>query len=130
MEQRREPRLAINRSVAVTVLGGKPQQFTATVKNASGRGLALQTSEAIPPGSALKIDIDDAIVLAEAVYCHSGDGGHLVGVELDQVLCGLAELGKRLQEFAELDGLNASGGCDSPERETVLVKRNRRRSSR
>jgi hypothetical protein len=84
----------------VTLLGtGQPRQ-SARVKNASGRGLAIEMNGPVAPGTALKIELADAIVLGEAVYCRPGTEAHLVGVELDQVLCGLSELGRRLQELA------------------------------
>jgi hypothetical protein len=101
MEQRREPRFETDQPVEITVLGDLEVRLAARVRNASGRGLALETTEAVAPGTALRIDLDDAVVLGEAVYCRPGSGTHLIGVELDQVLCGLAELGRRLQEFAE-----------------------------
>ena len=104
MDQRREPRFVAEQAVAVTVFGAQEMRQSAIVKNASARGLALEMSEPVPPGTALKIEFDDGAVLGEAVYCRSTPGSHLVRVELDQVLCGLTELGKKLQEFAEAAG--------------------------
>ena len=107
MENRREPRFEADQIVGITVLGESEAQLEARVKNASGRGLALETAGPVLPGTALKIEFKDSVVLGEAVYCRNGKSTYLVGVELDQVLCGLTELGKKLQEFA---GGNLSGG--------------------
>jgi hypothetical protein len=107
MDNRREPRFEADQVVGISVLAECEAQLEARVKNASGRGLAIETSGPILPGTALKIEFKDTVVLGEAVYCRDGKGSYLVGVELDQVLCGLTELGKKLQEFA---GLDASGG--------------------
>jgi hypothetical protein len=74
-------------------------RLQAVVKNASGRGLGLLTPAAVPAGSAIRIEIDDSIVLGEAIYCRSDREGHFIGVELDQVLVGLTELGRTLAEF-------------------------------
>ena len=101
MEKRRELRFRADQPVAVTVLGDCPSAQSAIVRNASTRGLAIEVAASIAPGSALKIELDDLAVLGEAVYCRDGTGTYLVGVELDQVLCGLTELGKKLQEFGE-----------------------------
>jgi hypothetical protein len=101
MDKRREPRFEADQAVTLTVLGDCPSKQPAIVRNASSRGLAIEVSHWIPPGSALKIEFDDSVVLGEAVYCRNGTGKHLVGVELDQVLCGLTELGRKLQEFSE-----------------------------
>lgn len=101
MEQRKEPRFAANQSITVELLGKDARTETATVKNASSRGLAIELPNPIVPGTALKIDFEDSFVLAEAVYCHGESDSYLVGVELDQVLCGLSALGRKLQEFAD-----------------------------
>jgi hypothetical protein len=100
MEQRRAPRFSIDQAVAVTVLGPREQRHAGKVKNASARGLALEMPAPVPPGTALKIEFDDSVVLGEAVYCRRDPESHLIGVELDQILCGLTELGRKLQEFA------------------------------
>ena len=100
MDQRREPRFVADQPVVVTVLGDLEMQQAGTIKNASGRGLLIEIPNAVPPGAALKIEFDDSILLGEAVYCKGENGSHTLGVELDQVLCGLTELGKRLEEFA------------------------------
>ncbi len=46
------------------------------------------------------MEFEDSIVLGEAVYCKGEEGAYLLGVQLDQMLCGLTELRARLQEFA------------------------------
>src|SRR5579885_3417463 len=103
MDQRREPRFFANQSVVVTVLGEHEKQFPATIRNTSGRGLALEVPSAIPPGSALQMEVDDSIVLGESVYCRGADHSYLIGVQFDQMLCGLLELRKHLEEFAPPD---------------------------
>ena len=103
MNQRRETRFTIDQPVTVTVLGDHPVEHPARVKNASGRGLALELEDPVPPGAALKIQFDDSIVLGEAVYCRAAAGSYFIGVELDQMLCSLSQLGRKLQEFAALD---------------------------
>jgi predicted acetyltransferase len=54
----------------------------------------------VAPGTALKMEFEDSMVLGEAVYCNGDHGSYLLGVQLDQMLCGLLELRHRLQEFA------------------------------
>jgi hypothetical protein len=71
----------------------------ARVRNASGRGLGLLVPHRIEAGAAIRIEIEDAIVLGEAIYCRQESDGHFIGVELDQVLVGLTELGRRLSAF-------------------------------
>jgi hypothetical protein len=85
--------------VVVTVLGEGESRHTGIITNASSRGLALSVPAAIAPGTALKIEWDDAMVLGEAVFCRAASDDFLVGVELDQMLCGLTQLSRRLREF-------------------------------
>jgi len=99
MDQRREPRFVVNQIVTATVLGPYPRTETATVQNASGRGVALVLKAPVEVGAPLKIEFGDAMALGEAVHCHSMAQGYLIGIALDQALYGLSELGKKLLEF-------------------------------
>ena len=83
----------------------------ARVKNASGRGLGLMTAGPVAPGAAIRIEIDDSIVLGEAIYCRDESGGHFIGVELDQVLVGLTELGRILEGFSPEFPVEARRPC-------------------
>lgn len=100
MDQRREPRFEADQPVVVTVLTEPPTSVEGRVRNASGRGLGLFTIAPVPPGAAIRIEIDDSVVLGEAIYCRGEADGHFIGVELDQVLVGLTELGRNLAAFA------------------------------
>ena len=100
MDQRREPRFQANQSVIVTVLTEQPTRVVARVRNASGRGLGLLVPCRVEPGAPIRIEIEDSIVLGEAIYCRPEQDGCFVGVELDQVLVGLTELGRHLSAFA------------------------------
>ncbi len=99
MDQRREPRFQIDQTVIVTVLSEQPIRMRGRVRNASGRGLGLVVPRPVEPGAAIRIEIDDSLVLGEAIYCRDEESGHFIGVELDQVLVGLTELGRRLSAF-------------------------------
>jgi hypothetical protein len=101
MDQRREPRFRADQPVTVTVLTDPRRQVEGRVRNASGRGLGVVTAARVEPGAALRIEIDDSVVLGEAIYCRSEQDEYFIGVELDQVLVGLTELGKNLAAFTE-----------------------------
>jgi hypothetical protein len=70
-----------------------------TVRNASGRGIGLQVPAPVASGAAIKVNLDDAFFLGEAIYCREQNGSWEVGVELEQALCGLADLAAALEEF-------------------------------
>jgi hypothetical protein len=100
MNTPRGDRLRVDQAVTVTVLGNQEAKVPARVTNASTNGLGLVSPRALPAGTALKVDLEDAYILGEAVYCKEEAGGWVVGVELSQVLNGLSELGRRLHEYA------------------------------
>jgi hypothetical protein len=101
MDQRSDPRFAVDRSVTITTLGENQVRQAAQIKNASGSGLGLLVEKAIPPGTALRIEWEDAIVLGEAMYCRPMEKGHFVGVQLEQMLRGLGELRQRFRAFRD-----------------------------
>jgi PilZ domain len=101
MDQRREPRFTTNQPVSLTVLGPREIRISGTVRNVSGRGLGLELPVEISPGAALKIELQDEIVLAEAVFCRKDGAGYFAGIALEQVLSGLAELGRVLRDFQD-----------------------------
>lgn len=100
MDKRHEPRFIADQPVKVTILGSPETQHAARICNVSGRGLLIEFPIDVAFGVPLKIEVDDAILLGEVVYCRNEHGVHLLGVELDQVLCGLTALDQRLQAFA------------------------------
>jgi len=101
MEQRREQRFAANQKVSFAVLGEREIHRTGVVKNSSGRGLGLETTFPVAVGSPLRIDLPDAVLLGEAMYCRAQHGQYFVGVELEQALYGLSGLARAFQAFAE-----------------------------
>jgi hypothetical protein len=99
MEHRREHRVPTEKPVSLTVLGDPETHLTAIVKNASGRGLGLISPESVPAGAAVKIEAGDSIFLGEAMYCKAVEDGYYLGIELTEVLSGLAALSRMAQEF-------------------------------
>jgi hypothetical protein len=92
MNQRREPRFPTDRTVAVTVFGTPDTHLQGRIRNAAGRGLGLELATALATGTALKIELEDSILLGEVIYCRKQEGGWYAGVELVHALYGLVEL--------------------------------------
>ena len=101
MDKRREPRFAAEQCVTIVTLGERQFRQTAVIRNASGTGLGLFVKTAIASGTVLRIELEDAIVLGEVMYCRPAENGHFAGVQLEQVLRGLGELHRCLREFRE-----------------------------
>ena len=98
-----ESRIAAGQCVLITLLGECDQPILATVKNVSGRSLGLELTRPLDTGTALKIVLDDAMLLGEVIYCRNLGATWYLGVELEQALCGLAELASSLCSFREPD---------------------------
>ena len=103
MNQRRDSRFQTDQPIQITVFGQPDIQMQARVKNVSGRGVGLEVEGPLMIGAALKIILDDAILLGEVIYCREQVGGYYVGIELEQALSGLADLAAALRSFSDAD---------------------------
>ena len=101
MEKRCEARYTIGHPVAVTVLSGQQATYQTMVKDASGRGMALEMPVPVGIGAAVKIALEDCFFLGEAVHCSRQGDGFLVGVLLDSRLSQLSSLARTLEAFAD-----------------------------
>ena len=101
MSQRREPRFNAEQSLWITLFGEPDIRLPARVKNVSARGVGLELQGPVAIGSALKFELDDALLLGEVIYCRQDESSFYVGVELEQALCGLTELAKTLHAFSD-----------------------------
>jgi hypothetical protein len=101
MNQRRETRFEANQSAWITVFGDVDVRIPGRIRNVSGRGMSLEVAQPIGTGTALKVEASDSMLLGEVIYCRADGGRFYVGVELEQALHGLMELGEMLRGFAE-----------------------------
>lgn len=61
--------------------------------NISGRGISLTTKSSVPASSAVRLDVNDNMLLGEV--CHSrqtGPSEYICGVRLEQVLTAVGDL--------------------------------------
>ena len=92
MERRREPRIKTSEAIQVTLLGESLASFPARTLDASGKGMRIALSRPVKPGSAVKVELEDSILLAEVSYCVPVTQGYMAGLQVDQILTGLKEL--------------------------------------
>ena len=79
-ERRSEPRFPVNQRVEVTLLGDPAVAFTARLTNVSSHGLRILSAQKLAPGTAVRVDIEDAEVLGEVRYCASNDDAYGLGI--------------------------------------------------
>jgi hypothetical protein len=101
MRSRGKAYVSVDQPVVVTILGTCPERLTARVGNADGWGVRLEMPGPVTPGAALKIELADAILLAEVTSCRKDGDGYVAGVVVQEVLSGLAELARITREFDE-----------------------------
>ena len=94
MERRHELRVTSDQTVDVAALGPDRRQMKGITLNMSGRGISIFVPTAFSPGDAVRIELEDALLLGEVCYCRPHNEGFIVGLEVDQVLEGLAELNR------------------------------------
>ena len=99
MNQRCETRvpadyILADQSVSVTLFGDPDIRLRGRIRNISGRGIGLEMEVPVAAGAALKVELDDALLLGEVIYCRPDQSVFYVGVELEHALRGLGELSR------------------------------------
>jgi hypothetical protein len=117
MERRGNTRIAASQVIPVQVigLGGLELLTSARIVNVSPNGLRMSTSEAIPVGSFLRLEFDDATIFAEVRYCERQKHAYAIGVYVEEILIGTSELARLV---ASLIGDNP----EQTQRETARVR--------
>ena len=107
MERRKQPRFDVVHAVQVTVLDEPPVKLKGQVVNVSGGGFRLLAEGQIRLNAAVRIDMSDAVLLAEVCYCREDDSGlYAIGLESQQIL-------SHTSDFAQLMN-SLSGYSDRP----------------
>ena len=110
MERRKEQRLRINRSAAVTVLGSTNGDAMANppmegqILEISGTGLRVRVHSAIPYDAPIRVDANDVMMLGEVTRCEPDDDAFIVGIQLSHSLAALPELQKLNETLRALRG--------------------------
>lgn len=104
-DQRKEPRLALtgNTSATLSVLNGSQvgSPLPVEVMNLSGRGLRLRATQAQVPGTLVRIDLNQTLMLAEVCYSEPDGRGFALGLRLEHSLLQTEGLERLRQRFAE-----------------------------
>jgi len=119
MNERREPRFEVEQEIPITIFGEPDIRLPARIRNFSPRGIGLEMKGPVAAGSALKLELDDTLLLGEVIYCRDDGDSFYVGVELEHALYCLAELADALGSFTD-----PSSG---PQHTDAVVHRHRER---
>ncbi len=92
LDRRREPRFSTDQQAELVLLGEGDRRLPVKVLNVSGNGLRFVVDQPLRADSAVRIDINNCILLGEICYSAPVPGGYLCGVELDQALTNVSDL--------------------------------------
>lgn len=104
MERRKEQRIDRNEAVQITILGEQQEPIRGHLINLSGKGARIALPGVIPPGTLLRLDMKDSILLGEVSHCTKQDGGIQIGVQIEHVLTNLEQLAKLRDSLLEESG--------------------------
>ena len=92
MEIRYQP----DQPVRLNVLGGiSPRVMAASMAHLSGRYAELSVAEVIASDAAVKIELDDSMLLGEVVACTSRDGGGYVArIQVVEAIPSMSDLAR------------------------------------
>lgn len=104
-DQRKEPRVALtgNTSATLSLLNGAQigPPLPVEVINLSGRGLRLRTAQTQAPGTLVRIDFNQTLILAEVCYSEPEGESFAVGLRLEHSVLQTEGLERLRQRFAE-----------------------------
>ncbi len=92
MDQRKEPRIKADRQVKVTTIGVSGGGRPGKLDNSSGGGAGLLLAEEIAPGTLVKVEWDQTMVLGEVTFCKKLGEEYFVGLQLKHALYHVDEL--------------------------------------
>ena len=89
-----EIRFQPNQPVRLSVLSGLPQTLTASIVHLNGRDARLQAPHHIPAGSAIRIDLDDSMLLGEITGCISEQDLFGIQVNITEAIPSMSDLSR------------------------------------
>jgi hypothetical protein len=128
VDKRKEPRFETSYAIRLTILGssaGVPDKVVpACIINLSGRGLSLTTEAPVPVGSAVRIDIDDNMLLGEVCHLNqTGPASFTCGVHLEQALTAVNDLSRLIAGIMGESRTESRPNATDSEEAVALKKR-------
>jgi hypothetical protein len=97
-DQRQVERRQISHPAIVSVVGRPSQDLHGMIRNVSEGGTQIRLDEPLPPGTLVRIEYDDNLLLGEVVYCQR-EQSWLAGVRVEHGLFHLTALAAAMREF-------------------------------
>lgn len=97
-DRRLETRFLVADPVKISLLSDSGAETWGQTVNVSTNGLSLTTPTPIPPGSPVKLEVPDGLILCEVRFCQlrqESPKEYLVGLSIEHVLFGWMEFYER-----------------------------------
>ena len=96
-DRRQSPRLVAEGTVVITCLtggadSGRSTASAARIVERSAYGLRVEIAEAIAPGTLVRLDLSDSLLLGEVAWCAKVGDGYHAGLQMEQSLQHLGDL--------------------------------------
>lgn len=92
MDRRTHPRFPVNTPVQLTTLLGERLTLEGHLEELSGAGARVSSGAPITPGTPVRLDLPDTLLLGECVHCQAVNGGYFLGIHLEHSLGNVSEL--------------------------------------
>jgi len=98
MERRQHPRYPASLDVRLTDLGDQLGPTAGRMVDISKSGVSVLLYGPVPVHSVVRLDVGESVLYGHAVYCSPEGPQYRVGIAVEQVLLGGADLGGVLQQ--------------------------------
>ena len=117
LDRRREPRFSTEQPAELVLLEQGDLRLPVKILDLSGSGARLLAERKLPIGSAVRVDVNNCMLLGEVCYCEATPEGYLCGVKLEQALTNVSDL---LRLMSKLMGEEAAFPARSENRHSTL----------
>jgi hypothetical protein len=116
MEIRYQP----DQTIRLNVLGGtSPTAMSAQIVRMAGRRAQLRTNEALTCGTAVKLEMEDSLLLGEVSACSKENGQFLALIEVREAIPSMSDLARLISAVMD----QGRGGALQPQPSVVRAAR-------
>ncbi len=95
MQRKMEIRFQPDQPVRLGILSDLPQALTAFIVSLNGRNAVLRVPQAVPPGSAIRLDLDDSMLIGEISGCTvAGEEQFEVHLQIKEAIPSMSDLAR------------------------------------